>query len=178
MATELIKAHLLPPIITSGLSRCQCPVQIYVVCRPWFHTRHTLLGQLAGLALRIAAGSCWNLLFSGDKLFYFFCLSCRQYLFMCYCVRLQHLCQTCLKSDMRFKSLPESGVTGLEPEELMSELGDPAVLYGSQICVFWVIVLNFTVHSIQNSWEIPLEIRNSLGISISSSFSLQGIKAM
>lgn len=56
------------------------------------------------------------------------------------------------------------------PEQLEPKPGDPAVLCSS-VCVFWVTVFNFTTHSIQNSWEILLEIQNSLGVFISSSFS-------
>lgn len=57
------------------------------------------------------------------------------------------------------------------------KLGAAAVSCSSQ-SVFWVTLFNFTTQSIQNSWEIPLEIQNSLGVFISSNFSEQGTKAI
>lgn len=58
-ATELIKANHLPPIITSGLSWCQCPVQIYLVSQPWFQTGRTLLAwRYRSLGAR--TGTCFS----------------------------------------------------------------------------------------------------------------------
>lgn len=162
-ATKLIKAHLLPPTVWSLLlSLCPCPDLPCVLGQGF----PALPGPTDTL------GSCCQ----HRKAIADLC-SVLESAFPQTWLYLGLQCQPRLESATGSESLQRAALSDTGPEQLMPKLGDPAVLELT-VCVFSVTVFNFTTQSIQNSWEIPLEIQNSLGVFISSNFSEQGTKAI
>ena len=187
MAAELIKASLLPPIISSDLSALVTSVSMLVPCSDLpcvlalvLHSAHAA-GPAGWPGVTDSSGlMLWPAFQKGETGFE--CSSILLSAFVqiiCCCIwDLGTFVTLAWNQTLGSKALQRVGAMDMDPEGFVSKLGDPAVLCSSRVCVFWVTMFNFTAQSIQNSWQIPPEIRNSLAIFISSSFSLQWIKAI